>query len=471
MSCAGTCSAIDESSARHFGASMHDIRFSKPAAFVRASVRVIFALVISAPTHAVIAQASTAWTLESVLRAAVVQHPLVDAADARTRAARGGRVTAGAFGNPVLTYQVENAAFPGRDTPAGFTRETSTYGTLPLEPLWQRGPRVRRAEAEIQVAEAEAQQLRRQVVLDAARVFNRVALAQAGVEAADDLQRGLDTLLRYTRTRVREGASAEGDAIRLEVERDRVGTERALLEAERAQARAALSLYLGVEPRDAGQSIRVAGFGGATDTAVAHRPLPPSAYFTAQALAQRPDVAVARARARAAASEVRLQQTLLPRQAGATFGSRSTGGIHTMIAGVSLPLPLFDQNRGERQRATGERDAVERELAWIERRAASEVRGAYEAARVLSEQVTHLQRGFLARAEESRRIAVAAYREGAVPLLQVIDATRTLGEARLTSLRAALAEQESRLVLYGAAGLDPASALTPSTTSAGENAP
>ena len=61
---------------------------------------------------------------------------------------------------------------------------------------------------------------------------------------------------------------------------------------------------------------------------------------------------------------------------------------------------------------------------------------------------------------ESRRIAVAAYQEGAAPLLQVIDATRTLADARMTYARALHARLVSLLELYAAAGLDPVAALT-----------
>ena len=86
----------------------------------------------------------TPLTLSTVLQRAVAQHPLVEAARARVAGARGARLTARTFGNPILTYQVENAAFPGRAAPLGVDREVSTFATFPLEPFFQRRPRVRR---------------------------------------------------------------------------------------------------------------------------------------------------------------------------------------------------------------------------------------------------------------------------------------------------------------------------------------
>lgn len=412
-------------------------------------------------------------TLPMVIQAAARAHPVVLAAEGRLRAARGNRATAGTIANPVLTYQVENAGFPGRTPPAGVEREISTYATLPLEPFWQRGSRVGRANSEVEAAEAQVILARRTIALDAARAFHRTALAQASVAASTDVVLSLDSLVRYTGTRVREGAAAAGDLLRLQVERDRVATEAALQEAELALARAALRPYLdddSTAPDEvAVNDLRVADdVTGVTANAVLTGSA--AALFglrgrlsrdrlTSNALATRPDVLAARASARAAASDVSLQHALTVRQLGATFGSKNTGGTSSMIAGLSVPIPLFDRNRGEVQRAQGERTAVEQELRWAERRAFAEVLGAYDAAEILTTRVDALQRDFLARAEASRRVALAAYREGAVPLLQVLDATRTLADARLIYLRARYAQQDAVLALHVAAGFDPADAL------------
>lgn len=430
----------------------------------------------------------TALTLPMVIEAAAQSHPLALAAEGRLRAARGNRVTAGTLANPVLTYQVENAPFPGRAGSAALQRETSAYATLPLEALWQRGARVGRANQDVEAAEADVVQTRRLVALDAARAFHRAALAQASVIGSREVTAGLDSLVRYTTARVREGATAEGDLLRLQVERDRVATETALQEAELAQAVAVLQPYLasameGPVVTTAGMALEdVLDADEASAAAVRDTSMMPMASLDGvrgrmtrerlamRALDARPDVLAARARTRAASSDVSLQRALRVRQLGATFGSKSTAGMSSMIAGFAVPLPLFDRNRGEVQRAQGERTAVEQELRWTERRAAAEVLGAYDAADILTTRVIALRVNFLARALESRRVALAAYREGAVPLLQILDATRTLADARLIYLRARFAQQDAILELYVAAGLDPAAAL-PITASTRGTAP
>ena len=408
-------------------------------------------------------------TLDAVIREATRAHPLILAAERRVHAARGGRITAGALGNPVVSYQVENTPFPGRENTSGLTRETSSIATLPLEPFWQRAPRVGRANEDILAAQADLVAVRRQVALEAGHAFHRTALSRASLDASADVIAGLDSLIVYTGTRVREGASAEGDLLRLEVERERALTEQAFQEAELAQATAALSAYLPasdppVAPAPA-MPLAASRTPGARDFSVTPlldmRGLPDRSALADRALAQRPDIAAARARTRAAEADIGVQRALAVRQLGATFGNKSIGGTPSMIAGISLALPLFDRNRGEIQRTGAEHDAVVQELLWSERRATAEVVGAYDAATTLTARVTALDAGYLARASASRNVVLVAYREGAATLLQVLDATRTLAEARFTYLRARYAQQDAVLSLYVAAGLDPAGPISP----------
>ena len=133
-------------------------------------------------------------------------------------------------------------------------------------------------------------------------------------------------------------------------------------------------------------------------------------------------------------------------------GSKSMGGVHSFIAGVTIPIPFFDPNRGEIRRAAAVSRAVAQESVWMESQAIADVSSAWETARILSEQIVRLQQGFLRRAEDARRITVAAYREGAVPLVQVLDASRALADVRDLYYRTLFAQQLSILELNAAIG-------------------
>ncbi len=394
------------------------------------------------------------WTLEDVLTAALTQHPVIEAARARVDAARGSRRTAGTLPNPIATYAVEDTSFPGQGPARGLEPERFAYVTFPLEALYQRRPRIDRADEGIRAAEAELATSERHAAREVARAFYRVSLAQVAVAAAEENRSAVERLVEYLRVRVAEGVSPEADMIRAEVERDQTATEVTFADVERVRARADLQPFLG-SPAPPLDTLHVT----VPEPSPAGAPLPPLEQFT-QHGSLRPELVSARAKVVAAQAALAYEGRLVVREAGASFGLKRTNGENSMIAGLSVSVPIFDRNRGEIDRATAERQAAERELAWIERVVAAEVTGAYEVARRLSARVADLQRTFLSRAEESSRITLAAYQEGGATLLQVLDASRTLAAARLSYSRAVFAQQESLFELMIVAGYDPKSPIT-----------
>jgi cobalt-zinc-cadmium efflux system outer membrane protein len=418
---------------------------------------ILVASLTTISTRATAQTASQPLTLRALFDSVRSTYPALRAADSRIRAAEGTRANARAFGNPILQYQVNQTSFPG-GSPVNLDREATTTLTFPLEHLYQRGPRAARASAEVRAAAADAASTRQQVALGAADAFFRVALAQVQVATTRDVVRWLDTLAVYNRARVEEGAAAEADLIRTELERDRASADLALAEAELARARTSLSSFLANRPDAAAVG----------DIAIEPAPFPlPSSL---PSIDTRPDVRVARERLAAATADVSSEHRMVIGELGATIGTMLTGSTRSMAAGLSVPIPAFNTNRGNIQRAAAERDAATFELATQERTARGDLEGAADAAQILTARVIALTRpganGFLSRADEVRRIALGTYREGAIPLFQVIDATRVWADARMTSYTTLIAQQRSVLALLAAAGAD---VLSPSLNPIGDS--
>lgn len=407
-----------------------------------------------------------ALTLREVLDSTAARYPTMLAAQARVRSAEGSRITAGLIANPVIGFQVQSNANPplGPGLSATYNQQRTATVTLPLEGLYQRGPRVRRADADIRAAESEALATRRRATLDAAQMFYRAALAQVGVATSRGLVLWLDSLVAYNRARVAEGAAAGADLVRTQLERDRAAADVTVQEAELARARATLATFTGMPPSAAATYVVTAPlpFSIPPDLSVAAlataaAPLGNEPETLPPTLSERPDVRAARARVTAADASITAERTLIVRQLGLTAGMIQSFGTTSLVAGLSLPLPLFDVNRGEIARATADRDAARYELAAREQEAAAELAGAAEAATLLTNRTRALLNGpetFLSRADEARRIALGAYREGAVPLFQVIDAARAWNAARLTYYSTLYAQQQAVLALVIAAGRD-----------------
>ena len=405
-----------------------------------------FLVIAAASLHA--QQRPRALDLQDVLDSVALRHPAVQAGIARVRAARGSRMSAGQLSNPILSYQVDNTPFPGGRPLDGIDREAMTMATFPLEPLYQRGSRTRQADARVRAADADARSIAQSLSLDAASAFHRTALAQVRVESLRDLANWLDTIVTYNRSRVREGVASEADLIRTLLERDRTLAEVSMQEAEWVRARAELSGFLG-DPAFTGSALLLGFSSSVID-------LPPETH--SPQVASRPDLQAAVERVAASRAGVAVERTMVIRQLGATLGTKQQLGQTSMIAGLSLPIPLFDRNRGEVVRATAERDAAELEFEATNRIAVSQLAAARIAATLLTTRAASFggssDSGFLARASEAKSIALGAYREGAVPLFQVIDAARAWNEARIAYYDLLFAQHQSVIDLLFASGQD-----------------
>ncbi len=379
-------------------------------------------------------------------------HPHLSAAAARVDVARGARRTAGAFPNPILQFGIENAALPGRGALVGIDHEATSTATVPLEFLYQRGARLHRADAELEAAQADAFADRQRVALDATRAYYRVALAEVELATARDLSSWLDSLVSYSRSRVAEGAGAGADLLRAELELDRAGAEVTLRQAALAQARAGLSFFFGDSPGPSGSFPQIVIPVAALARPLANDPAGPRA-----------EVRSARARLAAAQAGVGVARSMIVRDLSAMVGLKRSVGTTSLLAGIVVPLPIVTANGGELEKAAAERAAATFELAAVDRLVRSETAGAAEGARLLRERIQVLsgtadspgtRGGYLVRADEARRIAVGAYREGAIPLFQVLDAARAWGEARLIYFRTLYAQHESVVALLAAEGHD-----------------
>jgi cobalt-zinc-cadmium efflux system outer membrane protein len=381
-------------------------------------------------------------TLREVFDSARSNSPVLGAAKARVRAAHGGLSSARTWSNPIVSFESQQMEQAPHLTTS--ERETMTTATLPLEPLYQRGPRIKRAQALIRAGEADVLTRRQQLAVDAAGVFYQVALAQVNVAATRSLAQWFDTVVTYNSVRVREGVTAEADLIRSELERDHVLNDLAMAESELARAQADLQIFV------SGRS------NGVLQVDVDSLPLN-TAIAAWSDRVSRPEVEAARERMVASEAATAAERRMFLRELGAMVGTKNAAGTSSLIAGFTLPFPLLDQNRGSITTARAERDVAQSELEQEKRNADADLVGAESAARILSQRVATFgsgRVGYLARAEEARRIALGAYREGGTSLLQVIDAARAWKEARNSYFETIFAQHLAVIRLMVAEGID-----------------
>lgn len=390
------------------------------------------------------APAQQGLTLAEALRQTLAAHPELAGAERRIDVGKALRVQAGLRPNPALTFQIENLR-GGGTPPFSFSQNTDTYAFLrqPFETAGKRERRVELVTAQERIAGLERDSLRRQILARVRAAYWAAAGAQRTVDLLRENLKTFHQIVEYHEARVKEGAMAESDLLRVRLEAERFGLDvnNALLEAERAR----IELF------------RVMGAREFPRIAMSD-PLDVASGFAVQADAElamsaRPERQLAVAHVDAARSSQRLQLALRRPNLTAIGGYKHTAGFSTAMAGLEAELPVFNRNQGNVAAAAAEIQYYETNLAAVEALIRAEVGAAEAAYRVRRTQVTETLPRARAQAADNARIAIAAYREGGADLLRLLDAQRLRIDTELLNLRAQVEYRQSIVALQAAMGV------------------
>jgi cobalt-zinc-cadmium efflux system outer membrane protein len=315
-----------------------------------------------------------------------------------------------------------------------------------FETAGKRDRRVDLAAANVRRAELERELLERQIATRVKQAYWYAVGARRVEELLSDDVRNFQRIVEYHEIRVKEGAMAEGDLIRVRLERERllINLNAARLESERAR----IHLY-----REMGQTqFPAVEF---ADRLEAPADPAPKTADAAQALEQRPELRLARQFVEVSRSSLRLQQVTAKPNVEVLFGYKRTSGFDTMLGGVQVDLPFHNRNQGNIAAASADMKAAESSLAATEALVRAEVEAAQREYELRRRQVMESFTAMRSQADEVARIADAAYREGGTDLLRFLDAQRVRIETQLLYFRALADYQQSIVALDTALGVAP----------------
>jgi cobalt-zinc-cadmium efflux system outer membrane protein len=362
-------------------------------------------------------------TLAEAVRLARARSLYADAARAQADGADRAARVAGRLADPTLDLRMENWRPGADDFVASTDADWFAVAVQPLD-LFTRGGRKAQARGEREEAEADRVGTEQQVVLETVRRYAEAARGRELVEALEAQSANLDDVVAAMGKRVAEGYSAEADLLRFRAEAARAANQlaRARIESERAEADLA---FLVGQPLDG------------TRLELKAPPPPPDgdpAALAEGALAYRPDVLAARARAARARGTLQLERGRRWPDLAFAGGYKRTAGLDTGVVGVVTSVPIFERNGRALALAEGEARASELLAQATIERARAEAAVLVRASRALGERVARVEEDLVRPAEEARRSALAAFREGAIDVLRVVDAERTHAEARREAL-------------------------------------
>jgi cobalt-zinc-cadmium efflux system outer membrane protein len=241
-------------------------------------------------------------------------------------------------------------------------------------------------------------------------------------ESAELQARGL----AVAEKRLRAGDIAPVERSRLAVDKARADNEARQAQSDLEQARQALAYLVGYD--DPAQPL----------LAVDAWPAPGAQPGDAR-LDQRPDLEAARRRMAAAQADRDLARSL--RQRDLSIGmqlERNNQGSPTNSFGLGVSMPLFvwHEHEGEIRRA--ETDLESRRLQYEQTRAlaGTQMYQARSALLAAGDRLQRLEQGLLADAERVGAAAELAYNKGAMGLIDLLDARRTLRQVRLEAATA-----------------------------------
>jgi cobalt-zinc-cadmium efflux system outer membrane protein len=380
------------------------------------------------------AEAEPAPPYLALFRQAEGTAPRLAESAANIGAAEGQTIQAAVRPNPILGLESENI---GRGYANGLSTEQTTLSVSEaLEIGGQRPARIAAAAAGLNAARAQSVQTRADFAYDLALAYVAAELAEKRLALATEALNRAQEDERAARALVDAGREADLRAVQANA-----ATTAAQADLEGARADVAEGL------------VRLAGLVGAQrpytgvgqsllDMASALNPPP------IEPVSVSPAVLAAEAARNALAQRVKVERTRATPDVTVSLGFRRIAGenANTVVAGVAVPLPFFNNNSGAIATATAELAAADARLNAARLNAEADWRSAASQALAAARRLAATDDAQRA-ADEAYRLARIGYDAGRTPLVELLSARRNLTDAQMRGLDARVARVRAEAIL------------------------
>lgn len=364
--------------------------------------------------------AGTSLTLDDALSRATDANPSLRAATREVSAVDATILQARTRPNPVLQGLVEDLR--------NETRSTTIQVSQPIELGGKRGARIAAAETNRSAASLALDVQRAEIRADVITAFADVLAAQEGVRltqaTADLAQRASIVAAR----RVLAGRVSPVEETRARVAEASVRLEVAVAVNELAASRKRLAGLWGAASPD---------FAQVQGNLESLPPLPRLVDLNQQ-LETSPALLRARLEIERRSALTRVERSLRTPDVTISLGARRNNelGLNQAVVGASLPLPLLNRNQGNILEAERRTDKARDELAVASLQASNSLAQAHSRLDVARQSVTTLREQILPGAQSAYDAATRGFELGKFNFLEVLDAQRTLFQARAQYQRA-----------------------------------
>lgn len=342
--------------------------------------------------------------------------------------------------NPTVSLMTENVA--GERPYDGFGRSENTFQiNQPIELGGKRSARIAAGEAGLEAAQAKTREGRLAFAYDLAQAYAAAEIADRRIDLAQDEVEEAEADLNAARALVQAGKEARLRSLQAETEANAMRAMLDTARADRVGAYARLSALSGQPTVFTGLAAPLLP---SLEGKAGHGPIDPqhSAPFL-----------VATADREAAMHRVAMAKRQSVPDLTVSVGLRrlEIDNANALIAGISLPFPLFDRNRGNIDAAQAELRGAEARKAGALLETEAEISASLALNEAADARAAAADRT-LRTAQESYRLARIAYEAGKSPLIELLAARHGLGAARGVVLDAAAARFDARARLARLSG-------------------
>lgn len=373
----------------------------------------------AASVHGSAVQTAPTLTLQNAIAMAMASNAELASARREIEAAEGPVLQAGARPNPELSFLQEDMR--------SATRTTTLQINQPIELGGKREARINAAERSRDIASAELASKRADLRGMVVSAFFDVLLAQEQVRLALDSTELAQRAVDAAGKRVQAGKISPVEETKARVAEATARLEAAQASAELRLARQRLAATWG------DTSLRFEQV--ESDNTLASVPAfeMVSARLAVSPSLQRAQIEVQR---RSALSD--LERAKRTPDVTVTVGVKRDAqlGRNQTIVGLSIPLPLFDRNSGNLLEALRREDKARDELAVAETQLRSAVTQAWGRLDIAAAAAQTIRDQVLPGAQSAYDAATQGFELGKFDFLDVLDAQRTLFQAKAQYLRA-----------------------------------
>jgi cobalt-zinc-cadmium efflux system outer membrane protein len=361
-------------------------------------------------------------SLQTALQRALAANPRLTAAERDVGIASGQSIQAGALINPELSYEQDNSFGTGL-----YRGTRSSETTLQISQLFElfgkRDARIAAGMAALDTATIQRKAVRLEVLSETAIAFLGVLGNQRRIQILDEHINAIDGRTPLLQRRIDAGASSPAETGRAQVASDLVKADRERVRAVLASARRELAVLMGdTLPKYSAVSGRLEAVGrpASFQSVVAAIDANPQLVRWTAVYAQRnAELLMARLRPY---PDVRLS---------AGWRHFNDTGDDAVRLGISIPIPVFDQNQGNiisaeqsLEKTRAEREANRAALIVLAGRAYDSLQGALRELAILRDST-------IPKSRQAADAIFEGYGQGRFSLLEVLDAQASVAQARL----------------------------------------